>query len=230
MENDNDIEKQLIVDDENYSKERAKKIAEKIIKYGKITKKGEILILDNSLSPDDKLRLSLVLRFIAHIFNSEIPEAITLKELSLILSERLEAVGSRLSQIIKNENFARKFKKGVYVAQYFAIDKFLESLNKKGSVNDIHEKGRHKKTRKITNKTVTGVGKDILELLINKDFFKTPKTVKEACDMLKQETKFYDPRVVDATIRKTFVSSQKFLRRLPAEKKGKSRWVYVNAK
>lgn len=230
MENDNDISKQLIVDDENYSIERAKKMAEKIVKYGKITKKGDILIIDNSLSPDNKLRLSLVLRFIAHIFNNDIPETITLKELSIILSERLEAVGSRLSQIIKKELFAKKVEKGVYMAQHFAIDKFLDNLGKENSIQSIREKsGGPKRTRKNSNKTVTGVGKDILDLLINKDFFKTPKTIKEACDMLKQETKFYDPRVVDTTIRKTFVSSQKVLRRLPAEKMGKSRWVYVNA-
>lgn len=231
MINDNDIEKLLIVDDEDYSKDQAKKIATRVVKYAKISKKGDIIIIDNFLSPDDKLRIALVLRFIAHTFNSGIPETISLKELTLVLSERLEAVGSRLSKIIKNENFAKKIKKGVYIVQSFMIERFLTNLENKKTVGSVQGKRKISKTnRKVTNKAVTGVGKDILDLLINKDFFKTPKTIKEACDKLKQETKYYDPRVVDATIRKTFVSSQKMLRRLPAEGKGKARWVYVNIK
>lgn len=231
--NEDDIEKQLIVDSDDYSKEQARKIASRLIKFAKISKTGDIILIDTSLSPDDKIRLSLVLRFIAHIFNDGIPETITLKELTVVLSERMEAVGSRLSQIIRNENFVRKVKKGEYIVHNFMIDRFLTNLeNKDNDIASTHtrSKRKSKKSSTSTNKTVTGVGKDILELLIKNDFFKEPKTVKDVCDKLKLETKYYDVRVVDATIRKTFVASQRILRRLPAERKGKARWVYVNAK
>lgn len=231
MINDNDIEKLLIVDEQDYSREQAKKIAMMIVKYAKISKKGDIIILDSSLSPDDKLRLSLVLRFTAHIFNKDIPETITLKELAIVLSERIEAVGSRLSILIKKENFAKKVKKGVYIVRYFMINRFLTGLENKEITYKMSKRNKNSKSnRKITNKAVTGIGKYIQDLLINNDFFKTPKTVNEVCKKLEQETKFYDPRVVDTTIRKTFVSSKKILRRLPAKDKGKSRWVYVNNK
>ena len=233
MMNDDDIEKQLIVNSDDYSKDRARKIASRLIKFGKISKTGDIILIGTSLSPDDKIRLSLVLRFIAHIFNDQIPETITLKELTGVLSERMEAVGSRLSQIIKNENFAKKIMKGEYIVHNFMIDRFLINLEDKDNDIPLTHHGRKRKSKKSgtsTNKTVTGVGKDILELLIKSGFFKEPKTIKEVCDKLKQETKYYDVRVVDATIRKTFVASQRILRRLPAERKGKARWVYVNAK
>ena len=228
MENDKDIKNLLIIDGDNYSKKIVEKFAERIIKYAKISKNGDIIILEHSLSPDDKLRIALALRFIAHTFDKDIPETITLKELANLLSERLEAVGSRLSKIIKNENFAKKIKKGVYLVRHFVIDKFLTELENKehGAVDKT--KRRMKSGSKRKDKAVTGIGKDILELLINSEFFKTPKTVKEACEKLKQETKFHDPRIVDMTIRKTFVDSKKILKRIPNPDKGRTKWLYVN--
>lgn len=228
MSNDKDIKNLLIIDGADYSKQMAEKFAERIIKYAKISKNGDIIILDNLLSPDDKLRLALTLRFIAHTFDSNIPETITLKELANLLSERLEAVGSRLSKIMKNENFAKKIKKGVYSVQYFVIDKFITNLENNERVVGDRSRRSTKKGSKRKDKAVTGVGKDILELLIKSDFFKMPKTVKEACEKLKEETKFHDPKVVDMTIRKTFVDSKKILKRIPNPDKGKAKWLYVN--
>ena len=176
MTNDNDIEKLLIVDSDDYSNDKARKIATRVIKFAKISKNGDIILIDTSLSPDDKIRLALVLRFIAHIFNDGIPETITLKELTVVLSERMEAVGSRLSKIIKNENFAKKVKKGVYLVHNLMIDRFLANLENRGVATPPVSQGNRRKPKrssKTTNKTVTGVGKDILDLLINNDFFKS---------------------------------------------------------
>lgn len=228
MKNDNDIKNLLIVDGDNYSKQKMEEFAKKLIKYAKISKSGDIIILDSSLSPDDKLRIALVLRFIAHTFDDTIPETITLKELANLLSERLEAVGSRLSQIMKKEDFAKKVKKGVYIVQHFAIDKLLTDLENKERSIGSGKKRTTKSGSKRKDKAVTGVGKDILELLINNNFFKTPKTIKEACEKLKEETRFHNPKVVDMTIRKTFVNSKKILKRIPNPDKGKAKWLYVN--
>jgi hypothetical protein len=167
-----------------------------------------------------------VLRFIAHTFDNAIPETIALKELTNLLSERLEAVGSRLSKIIKNENFAKKVKRGVYLVQYFVIDKFLTDLESKEH-SPSERKRKIGGSSKKRDKAVTGVGKHILELLINNDFFKTPKTIKQACEKLEQETKFHNPKIVDMTIRKTFVDSKKILKRIPNPKKGRTKWLYV---
>lgn len=228
MKNDNDIKNLLIVDGDNYSKQMMEEFAKKLIKYAKISKSGDIIILDRSLSPDDKLRIALVLRFIAHTFDDTIPETITLKELANLLSERLEAVGSRLSQIMKKENFAKKVNKGVYMAQHFVIDKFLTDLENKEHSIGSGKKRTTKSGSKRKDKAVTGIGKDILELLVNNNFFKTPKTIKEACEKLKEETRFHNPKVVDMTIRKTFVNSKKILKRIPNTDKGKAKWLYVN--
>lgn len=228
MKNDNDIKNLLIIDGDNYSRQVMEEFARKLIKYAKISKNGDIIILDSYLSPDDKLRISLVLRFIAHTFDDTIPKTITLKELSNLLSERLEAVGSRLSQIMKKENFAKKVNKGVYMVQHFVIDKFLTDLENKERSIGSGKKRTTKSGAKRKDKAVTGIGKDILELLVNNDFFKTPKTIKEACEKLKEETRFHNPKIVDMTIRKTFVNSKKLLKRIPNPEKGKTKWLYVN--
>lgn len=235
MKNDNDIKNLLIVDGDNYSKQIMEELAGRLIKYAKISKNGDIIILDNSLSPDDKLRIALVLRFIAHTFDDTISETITLKELSNLLSERLEAVGSRLSQVMKKENFAKKVNKGVYIVQHFVIDKFLTDLENKEHSVGSGKKRVTKSGSKRKDKAVTGVGKYILDLLINQNFFNTPRTIKEVHEKLKEETKIYDERVIDATIRKTFVDAKKILRRINVRKNpilnknvGKARWVYVN--
>jgi len=228
MKNDNDIKNLLIVDGDNYSRQIMEEFAKKLIKYAKISKNGDIIILDNSLSPDNKLKIAFVLRFIAHTFDNNIPETITLKELANLLSERLEAEGTRLSQIMKKENFAKKVKKGVYLVQYFVIDKFITDLENKEHSIGSGKKRTIKSGSKRKDKAVTGVGKDILELLVNNNFFKTPKTIKEACEKLKEETRFYNPKVVDMTIRKTFVNSKKILKRIPNPDKGKAKWLYVN--
>ena len=228
MKNDNDVKNLLIVDGDNYSRQTMEELAKRLIKYAKISKNGDIIILDSSLSPDDKLRIALVLRFIAHTFDDTLMDSINLQQFPNLLSEGIAAGSSRLSKIIKNESFAKKTKKGVYVVQHFVIDKFLTDLeNKKDSVSG-GGKRRARSGLKRKDKAVTGVGKDILELLINNNFFKTPKAIKEACKKLEEETKFHNPKIVDMTIRKTFVNSKRILKRIPNPNKGKTKWLYVN--
>jgi len=235
MSNNNDIKNLLIVNEKDYSKKIAEDNARRIIKFAKISDKGGIIYLDNKLSPDDKLRIALTIRFIAHTLDENITETITLKELSTALSERLEAVGSRLSKIIKNENFAKKISKGVYIVQRVAINKFISSLKNNENVIVSKKRKANKNGIKRKDKAVTGIGKNILELLINQDFFKTPKTIKEVSEKLREETKIYDERIIDTTIRKTFVDSKKILRRIDVKKNpiqnkniGKARRVYIN--
>ncbi|MHA1657851.1 MAG: hypothetical protein ACTSUT_01850 [Promethearchaeota archaeon] len=226
MKNDKEIKDLLFIDEDNCSEIMMRQFAEKVIKYAKITKRGDIIFLNNTLSQDDKLRLSIVLKFIAHTFDNNILETITLKEVSELLSERIEAVGSRLSKAIKEENFAKKIKKGVYKVQYFVIDKFLTDLENRMQNIGNTKKGITKNGKKRKDKSVTGVGKDVLELM-NDNFFKTPKTVREVCEKLKEEIKFHDQRIVDTTIRKTFVKNKKLLKRIPNTEKGKAKWLYV---
>lgn len=222
------IAKEFIVNEEDYSKSWAEKIAERALKHMKISKEGKPLIENDAASPDEKLKLALVGRFIAHSFSEEIPSEVTIKEVEDVLpNESYYAVGARMSKIA-NSGFATKKGRGKYVVQPYKIEPFLDSLE---IVSDSQDKQGHgaSKNNKRKRKQTTGgrgSGKDIMDL-IESGFFDTPKTVSEAVAKLKQEVKYHNPRVVDAMIRKTFVSSKKLLKRIPNEEKGKAKWRYV---
>lgn len=223
MKDEKNIKTKFIVDEKDYTKEKLIKLAEIAVKYVKVSKNGDVLIEDLSLSPDNKMRLSLVARFIAHTFDENISKSIKLSEMVKILNERLEAVGSRMSQLVKS-GFAKKISRGNYMALHYRIEAFLLELD--SPPEDSFSKTKTSKKKRRKNKHMRGIGADIKEL-INDNFFDTPKTIKEVKEKLKEEVKFHDVRVIDATIRKTFVKSKKILKRIRCEKKGRARWQYV---
>lgn len=225
MKHEDDIQGMFIVDQGNYHKEVALASAKMLLEYAKVSKNGDIIIINNSLSPDDKLRVALSARFIAHSLVDEIASEVSLKDLSAVLSnESKEAVGSRMSKLVK-DGFAKKGERGVYMAHAHMVGSFLEGLSSNLVTRDM-PKLRSKSNNADRKMKATGVGKDILDL-INEGFFKTPKTIKEIEEKLKTEVKFHDARVIDMAIRKTFVKSRKQLKRIPNTDKGKARWQYV---
>lgn len=221
MKNDNDLKNSFIVDEDSYTREKVQKFAEKALKFAKISKDGQILIEKHNLPTDDKIKLCLVVRFIAHNFDNNIISSATLSEIKDIVSESTEATGSRLSKITKS-GFAKKIERGTYQAMPHKIEPFLDELS-------LSEGKDRKSTASPSNKrkqSAKGVGKDIQEL-IDANFFNTPKTIKEIAKKLVEEVKFHDDRVIDATVRNSFVSSKKILKRIPATGEGKARWEYV---
>lgn len=221
MSNEKDIRNQFIVDEEQYTKDKVQKYAEKALKYAKIAKNGQILIENHALPTDDKIKLCLVVRYIAHSFDDQIPVSASLSEIQKIVQESTEAVGSRLSQIVKS-GFAKKLERGIYQVMPHKIEGFLDQLD--------NRQDQSTKTRRPSaaqrKQPAKGIGKDIAELVSN-GFFNTPKTIKEISKKLKEEVKFHDDRVIDATVRNVYVSSKKILKRIPATDKGKARWEYV---
>ena len=132
-----------------------------------------------------------------------------------------------MSQIVKS-GFAERKGKGIYLIKPYKIEEFLDSLDhsedSRPQKNNLKAKGKMRIRKGITKKI--GVGKDILEL-VEQNFFDTPKTVKEIEEKLKEEVKFHDTRVIDRTIRETFVKSKKLLKRIKNTGEGKARWLYV---
>ena len=221
MKNEKEIRNSFIVDEESYTKEKVQKYAEKALKYAKITKNGQILIENHNLPSDEKIKLCLAVRFIAHNFDKDIQSSVTLSEMQKIIQESTEAVGSRLSKIVRS-GFAKKIERAVYQILPHKIETFLDNLSSEDEQNTKIKIGSNKKKRQSTK----GIGKDIQDL-VSSGFFNTPKTIQEISKKLKEEVKFHDDRVIDATVRKGFVSNKKVLKRIPASKKGKARWEYV---
>ena len=91
MKDEKDVKSNFIVDENEYTKEKVKKSAEKALKYAKIAKNGQILIEDHSLPSDDKIKLCLVVRFIAHSFDDQIQSTATLSDIQKIVQESTDS-------------------------------------------------------------------------------------------------------------------------------------------
>lgn len=225
-----ELKRKFIVDESDI-KQDTEKLIEKALKYGRVSKNGDIIVDKNKLSQDNTVKLALVLRFLAHGIDETIPESIRPTELTKVLGERVESVGSRLSQLAKY-GFVKKSGYGQYIVHHYKVDKFLDELDSGAVVEDNNKKHPNKSsTHRVSGKSNTlssgKIGSDIQDL-INSDFFKTPKFVSEVQKKLEEEVKYHDVRTIDTTIRKTFVVSRKTLKRIPNTEKGKAKWKYVN--
>lgn len=224
----NDLTSQFIVDEEHVKK-NTENLVKKVLKYAKITKSGDIIINEHSLSQDNKVRMCLVVRFLANSLDESIPQYARPVELTKVIGESVESVGSRLSRLSR-DGFAKKAKQGQYIVQHYKIETFLEQIETKPGENitPIRVQKTSKKIRKNgQGKRVTSkIGQDI-QALVDSGFFKTPKFITEVKGKLEEEVKYHDVRLIDKTIRESFVLSKKILKRIQNEDKGKARWKYV---
>ncbi|MBP9669563.1 MAG: hypothetical protein KBE09_04725 [Candidatus Pacebacteria bacterium] len=220
-----DIKSQFIVGDE-VDQNSIHELAKRTLKYGRVTKGGNVVIDNTRLSKDDTLKLCLVIRFIANALDESISQSVRPVELTNALHERVESVGSRLSRLAK-ESFVRKTGYGQYSILPYKVEPFLDEMDGKEPVEPRAasvKRSASKSPRKA--KELTGVGLDIQKLL-DDDFFSTPRFVNEIDAELRKETRYHDPKVIDMTIRKTFVSNRRSLKRIPNTEGGKSKWKYV---
>ena len=225
---EDDIKSQFIVGND-YNREATRKLASKALKFGRITQDGSVIIDNKNLSPDDKIKLALTIKFLAHNLDEKISASLKPGELTAILGERNEAVGSRFSAMAKN-GFAKREGHGNYIIHHYRIEPFLDNLSGRENSSADKAGGGHKRAKRNNSsgelKSLTGIGLDI-QSLIDKGFFKTPKFISDTHIELKKEVKFYNPKVLDMTIRKTFVSNRRTLKRIPNEEGGKAKWKYV---
>lgn len=225
---DNSIKSQFIVASDKYTG-NIEALASRAIRFGKVTEKGDIILDDKSLTKEDIIKLALVLRFIAHTFDESISDALRPSELTDISNQRVEAVGSKLSELATKVGFAKKIGHGQYVVQSYKIDSFLSELESKDDIkqkNDSPIINRKRRKNGNSTKILTGVGRDI-QSLIDNNFFNEPKLMNEILQELKREGFFHDAKVIDRTITTTFLKNRRTLRRIKNEDGGKSRWKYL---
>lgn len=221
-----DIKSQFIVGDE-VDQNSIHRLAKRTLKYGRVTKGGNVVIDNTHLSKDDTLKLCLVIRYIANALDESISQIVRPVELTDALHERTESVGSRLSRLAK-ESFVRKIGYGQYSIFAYKVEPFLDEMDGKDPVEQRTHSAKRSSANKAPRKAkeMTGVGLDIQKLL-DDGFFSTPKFINEIDAELRRETRYHDPKVIDMTIRKTFVSSRRSLKRIPNTEGGKAKWKYV---
>lgn len=216
-----DIKSLFIVEDD-FGNQNVEEQAKRILRFGRASKSGSVIIDDRSLSKGDQLKLCLVIRHIASsLSDGNITREFRPIELVDILGQRMEAIGSGLSKLA-SEGFAKKGGPGKYSVYPHKIAPFLDYLESLGADS---ENGRVR-ARKSKGNSLTGIGRHIQQL-INDRFFDTPRFISEVMDELKKEGVFRDSRVVDKTIRDSFVSMRRSLQRIPNQDGGRSKWKYT---
>jgi len=215
-----DIRNQFIVTDD-FNKQKVEEQARKAIKFGRITSDGTVIIDAKNLPKVQQLRLCLVIRYIAHCLNDEIPGTVSPSGLVKVLGQRTEAIGSGLSKLA-SEGFAKREAHGEYSIHSYKIDSFLEDLERGGKTDE--GSGSSKRVgRKV--KKMTGIGLHI-QGLVDQGFFSEPKPISDVVDELEKNNVFRDSRVIDKTIRDSFLG-RKILMRVKNEGKGRAKWLYV---
>lgn len=213
-----DIKNQFIVSEDHY-KGNVEDLAKRAIKHGKITNDGTVIIENKTLSLEKSVMLSLIIRYIAHEFNENIPSTLRPIDLVDVLHQRVEAIGSILSNL-KKRGLAKKIDRGQYSVQNYKINDFLDLIDVGRDSFPSHSSG------KVSHKSNKGVGRDIQKLL-DANFFKSPRLMNEVIAELKKEGCFHADRVVDRTVRETFVKSRKIIKRIENSEGGMAKWKYV---
>lgn len=220
---DEQIEDLFIVK-ESLGKQAAQSQARRALRFGRITQEGSVVIDDKSLSKGDQLKLCLIIRFIASCLDEKIDMESRPSELTQILDQRLEAIGSSLSKLVK-EGFAKKGGHGKYSVFPYRINSFLDQLEEQQSPTTTSQP-IIKTGVKRKKKAFSGIGAHI-QRLVDDGFFSVPRFMSEIVSRLEEENVFRDAKVIDRTIRETFVLKQRVLQKVRNVGGGKATWKYV---
>lgn len=124
-----DIKDLFIIDEDIYQK-RTDEYIKRLIKYCTITKKGEVNIVNNKFSTSEKVKVSLVARYLANQKEPSIVAELNAEELSIFLMIPRDQITARLNEL-KRERYANCIAKGVYKVNVSRIDDILNELENK---------------------------------------------------------------------------------------------------
>jgi hypothetical protein len=130
MAND-DLEKlrnEFIVDQNKYAIDDIPEQVKKLLRFVKVGSEGKVFIEKRDMSPDVRLKLILVARFLASKLQNEIKADISIEELSQYSYLDKDQVRARMSKIV-GEKFANREKRGVFSVLPFKIRKFIDELD-----------------------------------------------------------------------------------------------------
>lgn len=123
-----DLKKSFIVDEESFEENRIEELVGKINKICQVDKKGHIKFLREGLGDRDKIKYTLIARFLANKLEESIPKEVTNEELEIILNKSKEQVRARLSDLRKEkQNSMRDINKNTHEIKPLFISKILEN-------------------------------------------------------------------------------------------------------
>lgn len=126
---DEDLKNRFIVD-ENPDDKKIEGYVKRIMPYCKTTKKGAIIFVNEDIKSLDKVKASLVVRYLANHAEPAIPSEIMADEFESLLDIPKTQVYARLKDV-RDEKFVTVSEKGGYRVKPHEIAKFLDKLDEK---------------------------------------------------------------------------------------------------
>ena len=116
--------------DENPDDKKIEEFTRRIIPYCRPNKTGAIIFVNQDIKSLDRVKASLVVRYIAHHMESSIPNEIMPNEFESLVDIPKDQVKARLKDI-RDEKFADVTENGGYRVKPHEISKFLDKLDEK---------------------------------------------------------------------------------------------------
>jgi hypothetical protein len=127
----NKIKSEFIVDQDSYNETSIPEQVKTLLKFVRVGNEGKVFIQSRDLSPDNRLKITLVARFLANKLQTDINSKLTVEELSEYVQLDKAQVRARMSTIVK-EKFAVRAERGLFSVLPFQIKAFLEELDGAG--------------------------------------------------------------------------------------------------
>ncbi len=121
-----ELKKKFIVN-ETYETDRLKNDVERLLRHGRITRQGRVIITAGKLTTKQKIGLVISARFIANKLQKSIPENVTAEEISKYTYIQKPGVSRRTTELV-NEAFVFRPEPATYRANPARIDEFLDTL------------------------------------------------------------------------------------------------------
>lgn len=180
-----ELKNQLIVDEEEFPKDRLNPLMEILVEFTRITKEGKIILVKQV--PSRKvLPLILSARFIAHKLNKEIPDIVSKDELLSYSFLKNNVFNTRLGELIR-DGTANKENNSFKIKNIFIAEGFLKELKDKSKKFLI--KPNKQRLRQGTLKTDEKIKEEQFKLNGDKDFPSLSEFLKKCkCRTFREKT------------------------------------------
>lgn len=122
-----EIKKQFFVDADSFEDKNLKKYLERLMKFSKMTPKGQVIIEDTELSDIDIIAVIALTHYLGNKLNAEIDETVKADEISDVTKIEKKIIRAQISKLVKKRIIVKP-ELGVYKFNPRKISEFLSKL------------------------------------------------------------------------------------------------------
>jgi len=130
-----ELKNRWIISEKDPDERKLRQYVKRLMNYCEITKAGGVSLtkISENFSLKNKVRLTLVARFVANKLDNSIAENVSAEEISKFFLVDKKQVNARLKEI-RDDKFALREEKGIYKLNPSKLDAFLNELDEKYGV------------------------------------------------------------------------------------------------